>query len=57
MTSDVVRVKEIMSRLECSESRAYKIIKSLNEELNQKGYITITGRVPRSFFEKRCLPK
>ncbi len=57
MSSDVVRVKEVMTRLECSEGRAYKVIKTLNDELKKKGYITIAGRVPRSFFEERCLPK
>ena len=36
MESDVVRVKEVMTRLECSEGRAYKVIKALNEELKQK---------------------
>ena len=55
MQSDVVRVDEVMTRLDCSMCSAYKIIKSLNNELKKKGYITIAGRVPRSYFEKKCL--
>lgn len=55
MQSDVVRVKEVMQRLECSESQAYKVIKHLNMELKKQGYFTIAGRVPRAYFEKRCL--
>ena len=57
MTSDVIRVNEIMTRLECSAGRAYKIMKTLNDELKSKGYITISGRVPRAFFEQKCFPE
>lgn len=56
MQSDVVRVEEVMARLDCSVGRAYRIIKTLNDELKKKGYITISGRVPRSYFEQKCLP-
>lgn len=51
---DVIRVKEAAERLECSERKAYEIIRTLNAELKEKGYITIAGRVPRAYFEKRC---
>ena len=54
MQSDVVRVREVMQRLECSEGRAYEIIKQLNAELTAKGYITLSGRVPRTYFEEKC---
>lgn len=57
MQTDVVHVDEVMVRLDCSKSMAYQIIKTLNQELKKKGYITIAGRVPRSFFEQRCLPE
>lgn len=56
MQSDVVRVQEVMTRLECSSGRAYKIIKALNDELKRKGFIVISGRVPRAYFEQKCLP-
>ena len=54
MNADVVRVKEVAGRLDCSERKAYEIIRQLNEELKTKGYITISGRVPRKFFEQKC---
>lgn len=57
MQSDVVRVQEVMTRLECSSGRAYKIIKALNDELKRKGFIVISGRVPRAYFEQKCLPE
>lgn len=53
--SDVVRVDEVMERLDCSIGKAYQIIKVLNDELKRKGYITVAGRVPRSYFEQKCL--
>lgn len=55
MQSEVVRVDEVMARLDCSMCQAYKIIKSLNADLKKKGYITIAGRVPRTYFEQKCL--
>ena len=54
MNADVVRVKEVADRLDCSERKAYEIIRQLNVELKAKGYITISGRVPRKFFEQKC---
>ena len=34
-----------------SEAYAYKLIKQLNKELEEKGFITIRGRVSRQYFE------
>lgn len=51
--SDAVRVDEVMTCLDCSMGKAYKIIKTLNDEL--KRYIAVAGRVPRSYFEQKCL--
>lgn len=35
------------------ESEAFKIIKCLNQELNTKGYITVSGKVSSKYFEER----
>lgn len=32
---------------------AYKIIRRLNDELVAGGYITVSGKVSRSYFEKK----
>ena len=32
---------------------AYKLIKRLNDELKEKGFITISGRVNRQYFNER----
>lgn len=32
---------------------AYKIIRSLNDELKGQGYITISGKINRRYFEQK----
>lgn len=41
---------EIMEMLGISRGHAYKIVKHLNEELSNKGFIVIAGRVPKKYF-------
>lgn len=41
---------EVMEMLGISRGHAYKIVKQLNEELANKGFIVIAGRVPKKFF-------
>ena len=48
-----VNVKDITELLGVSVSKAYKIIHTLNEELEKKGYITVRGKVSRKYFEER----
>ena len=32
---------------------AYKVIRRLNDELKNKGYITISGKISRTYFEEK----
>lgn len=36
-----------------SSSKAYELIRQMNAELADKGFLTIRGKVPRSYLEKR----
>ena len=36
-----------------SKSTAYREIKKLNDKLRELGYITISGKVPKKFFEEK----
>jgi ribosomal protein S25 len=36
-----------------SLAMAYKIIRRLNEELAAMGYLVVSGRISRSYFEKK----
>ena len=54
MSSDkYIQVKEVMEILHISDSKAYAIIRQLNNELKKKGFITVAGRVPRKYFNER----
>lgn len=47
------RAKDIAADLDCSEALAYRIIRELNAELKQKGFLVAAGRVPASYFLER----
>lgn len=48
-----ISVREIKEMLCVSESKAYSIVRDLNKELEDKGYLIIPGRVSRKYFEER----
>ena len=48
-----LRVSEVASILDCSESHAYKVMQKLNEELEKKGKITVRGRVSKKYLLER----
>ena len=53
MAIQFMRADEVALELEVSKSYAYKLIQQLNSELQEKGYITIAGRVNRQYFRER----
>jgi hypothetical protein len=44
---------DIMQALDISKTKAYKIIKSCNDELKERGYITIAGKVSTEYFAEK----
>lgn len=48
-----VSASEMAEKLEISRAHAYKIIKKLNNELEEKGFMTLTGKVSRIYFEEK----
>ena len=46
-------LEAIDRELEVSESKAYGIIRQMNDELKAKGFITIPGKVSTVFFEEK----
>ena len=52
----MVDAREIAKRLGITEKHAYKIIRSLNAELEVEGYCIVRGRVDESYFAKRYFP-
>lgn len=45
--------QDIQELLGVSRSKAYKIIRTLNAELADKGYIVTAGKVPRKFLAEK----
>ena len=45
-----LKVSDVMRVLDVSESYAYKLIRKLNKELENKGCFVIAGRIDRKFF-------
>lgn len=46
-------VDDIMGFLGIGQSKAYSIIRELNNELKSKGFITIAGKVPKKYFDEK----
>lgn len=53
MNNQMLRVEDVARELDVSKSYAYKVIRQLNKELKEKGFITIAGRINRQYFNER----
>lgn len=45
--------QDVAAMLCVSTSKAYKVIQKLNAELEQQGKLTIRGKIPRRYFDKK----
>lgn len=45
--TDIVRI------LGVKRARAYQIIRGLNAELSEKGYLVVSGRVSKKYFKEK----
>jgi DNA-binding transcriptional regulator GbsR (MarR family) len=58
MSKTFMRVDEVAEELGVSKSYAYKVVKKLNAELKNMGYLTVAGRVSKQYFmQKVCYDK
>ena len=48
-----MRADEVAQELGVSKAFAYQIMRNLNDELKEKGFITVSGRVSRKYFEEK----
>lgn len=55
--SQFISAKEIASIMGISLSKAYEIIRELNSELKEMGYLVVRGKVSRAYFQEKCLYK
>lgn len=54
MKKQYMTAQEVSETLGVSLGKAYAIIRQLNAELSEKGYITVAGKVSRVFFQEKC---
>ena len=45
--------EDVANELGTSKAFAYKLIKELNKEMEEKGYITLAGKVNRNYFHEK----
>ena len=48
-----ISARELAEILEISRAQSYKIIKKLNKQLEIEGFMTLTGKVSRRYFEEK----
>ncbi len=53
MKSQMSTYKEVKQICRCGDSKAYAIIRMLNGELEQKGYLVLSGKVPTKYLLER----
>ena len=53
MANQFMRADEVAEELGISRSYAYKLIRQLNQELKERGFLTIAGRINRDYLKER----
>ena len=48
-----LRAEEVAEELSVSKAYAYKLIRTLNNDLRKQGFITINGRVSKQYFKEK----
>ncbi len=48
-----IHAKEVATELGISEAHAYKLVRGLNSELEENGFIVISGRVSRAYLNEK----
>lgn len=53
MTRQVYNAKDLQELLGVSESKAYAYIRQMNAELQEKGFLTVRGKIPAAYVKER----
>lgn len=51
--SNMITVKEVAKLCNVGNGKAYKIIRELNKEMKEKGFLTIRGRINKFYLFER----
>lgn len=53
MKAQFITAEEIQEIMGISRSKAYQIVRDMNNELKDMGYITISGKCPIQYFKQK----
>ena len=56
-TNYMMTVDDVMEELGVKRSKAYSILKQLNDELAKEGYVAVRGKIPRPYWETKFYVK
>ena len=54
MNKQYITARELQEIMGISRGKAYDIIRGCNKELKEQGFITIAGKLPVAYLEKKC---
>lgn len=49
----MITAQDVVNMLGVSKGHAYKIIRQLNKELADNGYIVVSGKIPKAYWDKK----
>ena len=52
-TNYMMTVDDVMEELGVKRSKAYSVLKQLNDELAKEGYVAVRGKIPRPYWETK----
>ena len=53
MRKQYLTAQEVAEVVGVSTGKAYSMIREMNAELKEEGYLTVSGKVPTAFFQKK----
>ena len=54
MAKTYLTANEVAEIMGVSISKAYQVIRTLNNQLEENGYYVIAGKINKRFFEEKC---
>ena len=57
MSTQMIDAEEVAKALNISKGYAYKVIRKLNEEMEEKGMLMVKGKVRAGYFAERYFDK
>ena len=53
MNKQYITAQELQTMMGISRGKAYEIIRGCNRELKEQGFITVAGKLPAAYLEKK----